>query len=172
MQREKINLTDGAPVGSNLRLQALGKGHLGKPLNDLDAIPIVGGIVVENHGDARKPSQRDGAQILQMRDTIHDDFDGDGDLLLHFFRRAAGPLGNDRDVVIGDVGIGLHRQIVEGNGAPDGQQSRHRENHKAVAQGKIYQRTNHLGPPGRRVWRRSRHGGSEFGHRPVAGSPW
>ena len=41
-----------------------------------------------------------------------------GDLLLHFFRRAPGPLRNDLDVVIGNVGIGFDRQIVERDQRP------------------------------------------------------
>ena len=44
------------------------------------------------------------------------------DLLLHFFGRAARPLRDDLDVVVGHVRIGFHRQIVKRDGAPDQQQ--------------------------------------------------
>jgi hypothetical protein len=64
VQREEVDLADGAPVGSDLRLQAWRQRHLSQTLDDFHAIPIVGGVVVENHGDAGKPGQRDGAQVL------------------------------------------------------------------------------------------------------------
>ena len=39
--------------------------------------------------------------------------DRNGDLLLHFFGGAAGPLRDDLNVVAGHVRIRFHRQIVE-----------------------------------------------------------
>ena len=56
--------------------------------------------------------------MLQVRDAVHHDFDRDGDLLLHFFGGAAGPLGDDLDVVVGDVRIRFDRQVVEGDARP------------------------------------------------------
>ena len=47
----------------------------------------------------------------------------DGDLLLDLFGGAAGPLRDDLDVVVGDVGIGLDGQVVERDDAPDEQQN-------------------------------------------------
>ena len=84
-------------------------------------------------------------------------------LLLHFFRRPPGPLGDDRDVVIGDVGIGLDGQVVERNSAPDRQQNRGRDHHEAVIKGEIDKGPNHISitlssrlmplPSGRRIYR-------------------
>ena len=49
-------------------------------------------------------------------------FDGDGNLLLDLFGGAAGPLGDDLDVVVGDVGVGFYRQRTEREDAPDEQE--------------------------------------------------
>ncbi len=71
------------------------------------------------------------------------DFDRYRDLLLHLFGCAARPLGNHLDVVVGYVGIRLHREIMERDGAPDEQQNGQRQDHEPVVKCKINQTTNH-----------------------------
>lgn len=51
--------------------------------------------------------------MLQVGNTVYLSFYGDGDLLLNFFGGATGPLGNDLDIVIGDVGIRFDGKIVK-----------------------------------------------------------
>ena len=70
--------------------------------------------------------------MLQVRQAVHDDLDGNGDLLLDFFGGVAGPLRDDLDVVVGDVGIGFHRQVVERDRAPNQQQQRDRQHQKTI----------------------------------------
>ena len=101
------------------------------------AIPVIDGVVVEDHVDAGQPGQRNRAKTLQVRDAVHDDLDGNRNLLLNFLRRPSRPLGNDRDVVVGDVRIGLNRKIMEGNRSPNQQQNGRREHQEAVAERKI-----------------------------------
>ena len=60
--------------------------------------------------------------MIQMRDAVHCDFERNRDLLLHFFGGAARPLRDDLDVIVGDVGVGFHRKVVEGDRAPNQQQ--------------------------------------------------
>ena len=72
-----------------------------------------------------------------VRDAGHADLERDGDLLLDLFGGAAGPLGDDRDVVVGDVGVGLDGQVVEGDGAPAEEQQRDDEDDEAVVERKI-----------------------------------
>ncbi len=60
----------------------------------------------------------------EVRHAVHLNFDGDGDLLLDFFGGAAGPLGDDLDVIVGDVRIGFDGKAVERDGAPDEQKRR------------------------------------------------
>ena len=66
-----------------------------------------------------------------------DDFDRNRDLLFHLFGGAARPLRDHLDVIVGDVGIRLHRQIVERNRAPDEQQDGQRRHQKPVVEGEI-----------------------------------
>ena len=68
----------------------------------------------------------------------------DRDLLLNLFGRAPRPLGNHVDVIIGYIGIGFDRQIVERDGAPDKQQDGRRQNHEPVVKCKINQIPDHL----------------------------
>ena len=151
VQGEEVDLADRAPVRANLRLQALGQRYLREPLDNFRAIPIVNGVVVENHGDARKPGQRYGAQILKVRNPVHYDLNGNRDLLLHFLRGPPRPLRDDRDVVVGDIGIRLDREVVERDCAPDQQQNRGCKNQKAIGEGKVDQGLNHFTPSD---WRR------------------
>ena len=76
---------------------------------------------------------------------VHHDFDRNRDLLLDLFGRAARPLRDHLDVVVRDVGIGFHRQIVERDGAPDEQQHGGcQDDQEAVVEGEINQCPNHL----------------------------
>src|ERR1700733_11296367 len=81
--------------------------------------------------------------MLHVRDAADRDFNGHRALLLHLFGGAPGPLRNHLDVVVGYVGIRLHRQIMERDGAPDEQQNGKRQNHEPVVKCKINQTTNH-----------------------------
>jgi hypothetical protein len=51
--------------------------------------------------------------MLQVRQPVHHDFNGDGDLLLHLFGRAARPLRDDLHVVVGYIRISFDGQILE-----------------------------------------------------------
>ena len=59
------------------------------------------------------------------------------------FGRDARPLRDDLDVVVGDVGIGFHRKVVERDRAPDEQQERDGQNQKAIVEREIDDVANH-----------------------------
>ena len=143
LQRVPVNLADRTPVRAHLRLQAIGKRDLRKPFQDFLPVPIVVGIVVEDKHHAGEAEKRDGAQMREVRQSIHLNFDGNGDLLFDLFGGAAGPLGDDLDVVVRDVRIGFHRQVVERDRTPDQQQHRQREHHEAVIQREIDEALHH-----------------------------
>ena len=82
--------------------------------------------------------------MLQVGNAGHLDFDGDGDLLLNLFGGAARPLRDDLDVVVGDVGIGLDGQAVEGDDAPGKEQNRGSDHEPAIVQGEIDEAADHL----------------------------
>src|SRR5262249_42641146 len=67
-------------------------------------------------------------------------------LLFHFFGRAARPLCNHIDVVVGHVRIRLHRQAVKGNRSPDQQHHGQGNDHEAVLQAKFNKAGNHAIP--------------------------
>src|SRR6185369_2550233 len=66
------------------------------------------------------------------------------DLLLHFLGGVARPLGDDLRVGIRDIGVGLNRQIVERENAPDKENNRDAQDQNAVAQGEVDEKTDHL----------------------------
>ena len=70
--------------------------------------------------------------MLQMGYSVYLNFDGNGDLLFHLFRRAPGPLRNDLHVVVGDVWIRFYGKVVKRNRAPHEQQYGQRQNDEAV----------------------------------------
>ena len=142
-QRVPVDLTDGTPVGAHLGLEAGRKRDLPKPLEDLVAIVLVDGIVVEDHGDAGEAGQRGRPQMGHVRNAGHLDFDRHGDLLLDLFGGAAGPLRDDLDVVVGDVGVGLDGKVVEGDDSPAEEHDRKTDDQPAIVQRKIDETSNH-----------------------------
>src|SRR5277367_1827160 len=81
--------------------------------------------------------------MLQVRYSVHLNFDGYSDLLLHFFRRAARPLRDDLHVIVGYVGVGFYWQIVKRDGAPEEQKNRHHHDDEAVLQRVFDKAANH-----------------------------
>ncbi len=57
-----------------------------------------------HHGEAENGARANG---VHARDVAHREFDGDGDLLLDLFRRAAWIAGQNLDHLAGDVGVGV-----------------------------------------------------------------
>ena len=72
-----------------------------------------------------------------VRDAGHLDLDGRGDLLLDLFGGAAGPLGDDLNVVVGDVGVGLDGKVMEGDDAPAEEHDGSPEDEPPIVQCKI-----------------------------------
>ena len=138
-----VNLADGAPVGLELRLQSGGQRYIRKPFQHTLTIPRVDGVVVEVHYDRRDAGQREGAEILHLRNAGHLDLGGHGDLLFDILRRVARPLGDDVDVVVGDVGIGLDGEVVERDSASDEQHDRDCEDENAVLECEVYKALYH-----------------------------
>ena len=59
--------------------------------------------------------------MLQVRNTVHCNFDWNRNLLLHLFGGTSGPLRDDLHVIVGYIGVGLHWKIVKCDQAPDQQ---------------------------------------------------
>src|SRR5579862_7900252 len=138
-----VDGTDGAEIGTDASGDTGRERDLRKTLQTLLTIPIVVGIVVKDQVHHRQARQRSGANMLQVRDSVHLNLDGNGDLLLDFFGGASGPLRDDLHPGVGHVGIGFDGQIVEGDHTPDKEEQRCTENDEAVVEGKIDEEANH-----------------------------
>ena len=82
--------------------------------------------------------------MLQVGNARHLNLDRDGDLLLDLFCGAPRPLGNDLHVVVGNVGIGLDRKIVEGDNAPGKEQDSRTHHEPAIVESEIDEAADHL----------------------------
>jgi hypothetical protein len=60
--------------------------------------------------------------VGEVGNAVEFDFQRHGDLLLDFFSGVTGPLRDDLDVGVGDVGIGFDGEIVKRDDAPNEQQ--------------------------------------------------
>src|SRR5262249_42458655 len=69
--------------------------------------------------------------------------DRDGDLLLDLLGGAAGPLRDDVDVGVGDIGVGFDGELVKRDRAPDQDHESQRHDEDAVVQREIDQGANH-----------------------------
>src|SRR6516165_4233745 len=78
-----------------------------------------------------------------LRNTVHGDFQRNGDLLFHLLGRDSRPLGNDLHIVVGDVGVGLDRQALERNNSGGEQEQGERQDEQAVVESKINNSPNH-----------------------------
>ena len=81
--------------------------------------------------------------MLHVGQPRHGNFERHRYLLLHFFRRAPGPLSDDLNVVVGNVRIGFDRKVVKRNCAPDKKQQGNSQNQVPVVESKIDKRPNH-----------------------------
>ena len=117
---------------------------LGQPFQHLLTIPVVDRAVIEDHDHEREPENRLGAEKAHVRHSRHLHLYGNSDLLLDLFRGAAGPLCNDGDVVIADIGIGLYGQVMKRDSPPGEQQGGNGQHHKPVVQSKIDEGADHF----------------------------
>src|SRR5713226_768740 len=143
-QREEVDLADRAPVRAHLWHDARRQSHLREPLQNPLPVPRVLLFIVENQLQVRKPEKGERAQVNYVRDAVHRDFQRDTDLLFDLFCGDSGPLGDDVDVVVGNVRIGFHGKLMKRNRSPPKQKKGRCEDQESVVQGKIYKLANHL----------------------------
>ena len=63
-------------------------------------------------------------------DSVHYSFERNRNLLFHLLSRNSRPLGDDLNVIVGDIGVGLDGEIVERDDAPckkDERKTKHQE---------------------------------------------
>ena len=81
--------------------------------------------------------------MRHVRDAGHADFERDGDLLLDVFSRAPGPLRDDGDIVVGDVGVSLDGEVVERDSTPHEEQDGQHEDDEPAFECEIYNLRDH-----------------------------
>ena len=81
--------------------------------------------------------------MRKVGQPIHLQLKGNGNLALHLLGGAARPLGNDIDVIVGNVRIGLNREPVKRDDSPDEQQDAETQDQELLAQGEIDKVANH-----------------------------
>src|ERR1700730_14169394 len=75
--------------------------------------------------------------MLEMRNAVHLDFDGNGDLLLDFLGSPSRPLCNHLNPGIGNIGIGFDREVVKRDHSPNEEQDRQAEHDETIIQREI-----------------------------------
>ena len=88
------------------------QGDLAEALEHALAVPVVVRFVIEDQLQVGESEERERAQMHDMRDAVHHDFEWNRDLLLDLLGRNSRPLRDDFDVIVGDVGIGLDGKIA------------------------------------------------------------
>src|SRR3974390_1161948 len=143
LQGEEIDLPDGATIRSHLRVDALGQGDLGEPLEHALSIPGILLFIVENEFQIGKAEERKRTEVGDVGNTIHNGFEGDGHLLLDLLGGDARPLRDDLDIVVGNIGIGFDGKLVEGESTPKNQENGNGEDNEAIVEREIDNTANH-----------------------------
>jgi hypothetical protein len=142
VQGEEVDLPDRTVVGSHLRLHARGQTDLREPFQHLDAVPVILRFFIENEHETGEAEEGDRPEVFEMGNAIDGVLNRHRDLLFDLLGRNAGPLGDDLDVIIRDVGISLDGKAAEGDYAPDEQQDRNSNDQQAVCKTKINETSN------------------------------
>ena len=135
VERVPEDLAQGGGVGRQVRRDAGRQdvaGH-GQPLQHALAGEVEIDVVLEDQRDhrevelGRRPHRLDAGQSLQLeRKRI-------GDLVLDLLGAAAHPVGEDDDLVLAQVGHGVHRRVDDGVDGPGGQRRGQDQDEEAIA---------------------------------------
>ena len=139
----EVDLSDRAPVRPNLGNNARRQCHLRKPLQNSLAVLEVRRVLAEYHFHGREPKDRPRSDMGNSWNAVHHGLKRDGYLLLDLLGGNAGPLRNDINVIVRNVGISLHRQPMEGDDAPGEEQNADCKDKKAVLKRKVDQPAYH-----------------------------
>ena len=137
-------------------------------------------IVVEDHADHREVELAAGPHRLHARQPLQVPRQGAGNLVFDFLGALAHPVGEDDDLVLGQVGDGVDRRVDHGIEAPNDDAQADQDDEKAVADGEFDDLFDHSGACAdceaaerpeavspRRAWEQGNQGLAEFADRVV-----
>ena len=108
------------------------------------AINVARRVVVKNEHEAGQPCQSGGAEMGQVWNSGHLNFDRNRYLSLDLFGAPAWPLGDDLYIVVRHVGIGFHGQVAKRNDSPRSEYHDATEDQPTIFQRKVDECANHL----------------------------
>ena len=119
----------------------------------LDALAgeVVLDAVAEDERDERQAEGALAAHDLQPGDAVELALERDGDLLLHLLGGVPGILGDHLRGGVGDVRVGLDRQLGPGIDAEDGDEQEHRHHQPAAVEAGRDETVNHCSTTASRV---------------------
>jgi len=116
LQGVLVDFAEAGGDGAEHRGDALGQArtHFQQAFHDQLAGEVDVGAIGEHQGDEGEARLVQGTHLRQAGQAGHGDFQGHRGEALHLLRRAAGGLGGDLHLDVGDVGEGIHRQLARG----------------------------------------------------------
>ena len=111
---ELVHLAQGCGFRRNLRGHALGKIGGSGPLQDDGSSREAGRVVRESQGDQGQAEQALAAHQGHPGGAVQLALQWHGDAPLDLLRRVAGKLGDDRDLGVGDIRVGLDGRVEVG----------------------------------------------------------
>ena len=130
-ERVAIDFADRRRQRIQLWHRAVRQRHGTEALLQALARPVVLGAVLEDDGDQRQVECALGAHHVHARCSHDPALERDRDLLLDLLRSEAVDLGDDLRGRVGDVGVGLERQLLPGIEAVCGSQQEHQRDDPA-----------------------------------------
>ena len=140
------DLSQGGGVGRQVRGHALGQKRTRQRQAFEHALAgkIEIDVVLEDQGDHREVELRRGAHGLDPGQPLQLERQRVGDLVLDLLGAAAGPVGPDDDLVLGEVGDRVDRRAVEAEEAPRRHADRQEQDDEAVLDRELDDLGNHF----------------------------
>src|SRR5207249_4796647 len=149
--RVPVDLARGGRVGGEARHDTgrQGVAEAGESFGDLPAGGFRAGRVVEDDADHREADVAGGADDAHGGQALELERQRVGDLVLDLAGTVAGPVGEDDDLVLAQVGNGIDGGVVDGVDAGDGHGQAGEDHQEAVADGEFDDAVDHLLASGR-----------------------
>src|SRR6266581_2888531 len=127
----------GARQGRERRLQPGGNVGSRDPLHHLLPGEIVVHAILEGQVDGGEAKERAAAEALDPRHAVEAGLQRNGDQLLHLFGSVPGPLGDDVDLSVHYVRVGLNGELEKAQDTPGKDEGGRAQNQDALMEGEM-----------------------------------